>query len=39
MQAEHEAMVKKLIAGYLDYVGKMKPIPVPVATFDINKYV
>jgi hypothetical protein len=39
MQADHEAMVKKLIAGYLDFPGKMKPVPVLVANFDINKYV
>jgi hypothetical protein len=39
MQADHEAAVKKLIAGYLDFPGKMKPIPVTVANFDINNYV
>jgi len=39
MQADHEAMVKKLIAGYLDYPDKMKPAPVSVANFDINQYV
>jgi hypothetical protein len=39
MQADHEAMVKKLIAGYLDFPGKMKPVPAMVANFDINKYV
>ena len=39
MQTDHEIMVKKLIAGYLDSVGKMKPVPVPVKDFDINKYV
>jgi hypothetical protein len=39
MQTDHEAMVKKLIAGYLDYPGKIKPVPAPVANFDINIYV
>jgi hypothetical protein len=39
MQANHEAMVKRLIAGYLDFPGKMKPVPAVVANFDINKYV
>jgi hypothetical protein len=39
MQANHEAMVKRLITGYLDFPGKMKPVPLQVANFDINKYV
>jgi hypothetical protein len=39
MQADYEAMVKKLIAVYLDFPGKMKPVPVQVANFDINNYV
>ena len=39
MQENYEAKVKKLIAGYLDFPGKMKPVPVLVASFDINKYV
>jgi len=39
MQADHEAMVKKLIAGYLDFPSKMKPVPVSVANFDIKNYV
>jgi len=39
MQENYEAKVKKLIAGYLDFPGKMKPVPVLVANFDINKYV
>ena len=39
MQSDHEAMVKKLITGYLDFPQKMKPIPAMVANFDINKYV
>ena len=39
MQTDHETMVKKLIAGYLDYPGKIKPVPAPVANFDINIYV
>jgi hypothetical protein len=39
VQENYEAKVKKLIAGYLDFPGKMKPVPVVVANFDINKYV
>jgi len=39
MQENYEAKVKKLIAGYLDFPGKMKPVPVLVANFDINQYV
>jgi hypothetical protein len=39
MQADREAMVKKLIAGYVDFPDKMKPKPVVVTDFDINKYV
>jgi hypothetical protein len=39
VQTDHEAMVKKLIAGYLDFPGKMKPAPALVANFDINNYV
>jgi hypothetical protein len=39
MQAEHEAVVKKLIAGYLDFPDKIKPVPKTVANFDINEYV
>ena len=39
MQADHEAMVKKLIAGYVDFPAKMKPVPVLIESFDINKYV
>ena len=39
MQENYEAKVKKLIASYLDFPGKMKPVPALVANFDINKYV
>jgi hypothetical protein len=39
MQENYDAKVKKLIAGYLDFPGKMKPVPVVVTNFDINKYV
>jgi hypothetical protein len=39
MQADREAMVKKLMAGYLDFPDKMKPVPVEVTDFDINNYV
>ena len=39
MQTDHEAMVKKLIAGYLDFPAKLKPVPAPVVNFDINNYV
>jgi hypothetical protein len=39
MQTDHESMIKRLIAGYLDFPDKMKPIPVLVANFDINNYV
>ena len=38
-QADHEAKVKKLIAGYVDSVGVIKPVPALVANFDIKKYV
>ena len=39
MQADHETMVKKLIAGYLDFPDNMKPVSVLAANFDINNYV
>jgi hypothetical protein len=39
MQENYEAKVKKLIAGYLDFPGKMKPVAAMVANFDINQYV
>ena len=39
MQENYEVKVKKLIAGYLDFPGKMKPVPAMVANFDINQYV
>ena len=39
MQADYEAMVKKLIAGYFDFPCTMKPIPAQIANFDINNYV
>ena len=39
MQTEHEIIVKKLIEGYVDSVGKKKPPPALVANFDINLYV
>jgi len=39
MQSDHEAMVKKLITGYLDFPDKMKPVRVSIENFDINKYV
>ena len=42
MQEEHESMVKKLIAGYLDNPNKLKavkPITATIENFDINKYV
>ena len=38
-QPDHEAMVKKLIAGYLDFPDKMKPVRVAIENFDVNKYV
>jgi hypothetical protein len=38
-QAEHEAMVKRLIAGYVDFTVKIKPASALIANFDINKYV
>ena len=38
-QPEHEAKVKKLISGYLDFPDKMKPVRVAISDFDINKYV
>ena len=38
MQPEYENMVKNLIAGYVDLIGK-KPKPVVIVDFDINKYV
>ena len=38
-QADNEAMVKRLIACYVDSVGKIKPIPAVVTEFDINRYV
>ena len=37
-QTDNELMVKKLIAGYVDSVGKMKPKP-DIIDFDITKYV
>jgi hypothetical protein len=39
MQANQEAMVKKLISGYLDFNSKMKSVQLQVENFDINKYV
>jgi hypothetical protein len=39
LQENYEAKVKKLIAGYLDFPGKMKPVPAVVANFDIKNYV
>ena len=39
MQADREAMVKKLIADYVDFPDKMKPERAALASFDINKYV
>jgi hypothetical protein len=39
MQENYEAKVKKLIAGYLDFPGKVKPVAAMVANFDINHYV
>ena len=39
MQTEHEIIVKKLIEGYVDSVGKVKPATSLVENFDINKYV
>jgi len=38
-QADHESNVKKLLASYVDSVGKIKPKPVTVSNFNINKYV
>ena len=38
-QADYEVMVNRLIDGYLDFPTKMKPAPVSLANFDINKYV
>ena len=38
-QTDHETMVKKLIAGYVDFPAKMKPVSVSVANFDIKDYV
>jgi len=39
MQTEYESVVKKLIACYVDSVGKIKPKPVVLTDFDINNYV
>jgi hypothetical protein len=39
MQENYEAKVKTLIAGYLDFPDKMKPIQAMVANFDIKNYV
>ena len=39
MQENYEAKVKKLIAGYLDFPAKLKPVPAMVANFDINQFV
>ena len=39
MQADYESAVKKLMAGYLDFPGKMKPVKASVESFDISKYV
>ena len=39
MQADREAMVKKLIADYVDFPDKMKPVRESIENFDINKYV
>ena len=39
MQTEYESMVKKLITCYVDSVGKIKPTPLAITDFDINKYV
>ena len=38
MQPEYENMVKKLISGYVDLIGK-KPKPAVMVDFDINQYV
>jgi len=38
-QADHENNVKKLLANYVDSVGKIKPQPAPVKNFDIKRYV
>ena len=38
MQPDYENMVKKLIAGYVDAIGK-KPKPATVSNFNISKYV
>jgi len=38
-QAENEAMVKRLIACYVDSMGKVKTKPVGIRDFDINKYI
>jgi hypothetical protein len=39
MQADHEYMVKRLIAAYVDAAGKVKPAPAGIADFDVNKFV
>jgi len=39
MQTEHEFMVKRLIACYVDSAGKMKPAPALIENFDISKYI
>jgi len=39
LQENYEAKVKKLIAGYLDFPAKLKPVPAMVANFDINQFV
>jgi hypothetical protein len=39
MQADRESMVKKLIDGYLNVPGSMKPVSATAADFDINRYI
>jgi hypothetical protein len=39
MQADRESLVKKLIDGYLNASGNMKPVPATVADFDISRYI
>jgi hypothetical protein len=39
IQADHEATVKNLIAGYLDFPDKVKHISMTIDNFDISKYV
>jgi hypothetical protein len=39
MQANNESVVKKLIDSYVYSIGKVKPVPVAITEFDINKYV